>query len=140
MKKITLLLLVLSTYQLVYSQPGTPDPTFGNNGVIKTYPSVQGPHATTFAKEGLLQADGKLILVLQVTAKTQLTRRLANGNIDASYGTNGYSVAVSMIITAAAMQADGKIVVGGTNDGFSDFMLARYNSNVHSTPRLATVA
>jgi hypothetical protein len=95
MRKITLLLLILSCHQIVRSQIGTPDPGFGNNGVIKTFAPSGGPNSTTFSKECLLQTDGNLIIALMINGKTKLTRRLANGNVDASYGSNGYSVAVS---------------------------------------------
>lgn len=131
MKKRTLLflLLFLSYYQFIFSQSGAPDPGFGVGGVVKTYPATPGPNSSTSAKEGLLQADGKLILGLLANGKTKLTRLLANGTVDASYANNGYSVAVSMIITAGALQADGKIVVAGSTNGQSDFMLTRYNTD-----------
>jgi uncharacterized delta-60 repeat protein len=127
MKKITLLLLLLSCYLLATTQ--SIDPNFGNNGAIKTYAAAAAPNPITSSKECLLLPDGKFIQVLQSFTKTRLSRRLANGTIDAAYGNNGYSVAVSINLSAAALQTDGKIIVAGTRDGSSDFVLARYNTD-----------
>lgn len=129
MKKIILLFSILSCCQVVKAQSGFPDPSFGNNGYIATYNSATGTFFTTIARECFVLPDGKFIMVLQAGSKTRLTRRLPDGSIDASYANNGYSVVASMIITAAAMQSDGKIIAAGNTDGTTDFMLARYNTD-----------
>ena len=128
MKKIILLFCILSLYHGVKGQSGTPDPAFGSNGYILTPPPATGNILPAFARQCLIQADGKMYMVLQAN-KTKITRRLSNGDVDASYGNNGYSVVTSMSVTTAALQTDGKIVVAGATDGFSDFMLARYNTD-----------
>lgn len=128
MKNTLLLFCVLLTYQLAISQSGTLDASFGNNGIIKTYPTG-GSSSSVYAREGMLQTDGKLVLALQTPTKTRLTRILTNGATDLSYGVDGYSVAVSINVYAAAMQANGKVVVAGIMNGNSDFILARFNTN-----------
>jgi uncharacterized delta-60 repeat protein len=129
MKKSTLLLCLLVSFFLVKSQNGIPDPGFGINGVVKTPAPPTGINGGSFAKEGLLQADGKLVLAVYVNGKSKLTRRLADGTIDSGFANNGYSVVVSMVVEAAAMQADGKIVIAGAKNGQIGFMLARYNAD-----------
>ncbi len=129
MKKIILLFCILSLYHVVKGQSGIPDPSFGTNGSIITPPLSTGNIFSPIARQCFVQPDGKIYLVLQANSKTKITRRLSNGSADPSYGDNGYSFVTSMIVTAAALQTDGKIVVAGGPDGFSDFMLARYNTD-----------
>ena len=128
MRKIIFLLCVLSLNQITHGQSGTPDVSFGDHGAILTSPTTTGNVYSSNAKQCFIDADGKLTMVIQ-SAKTGLSRRLPNGNIDVSYGHNGYSDVVSMSVMTAAKQSNGKIIVAGTTNGFSDFMLARYNTD-----------
>ncbi len=129
MKKIILLFCIIALYHGVKGQSGVPDLAFGNNGAILTPPSSTGDIFSPIARQCFVQADGTIYLVLQANNKAKITRRLSNGNIDLSYGNNGYSVVASMNVITAALQADGKIVVAGGTDVLSDFMLARYNTD-----------
>ncbi len=129
MKKIILLFCILSLYQTIKAQSGLPDPSFGNNGAIITSADSTGNLFSPIARKCLIQPDGTIFLVLQSNNKTRLARRFPNGDIDPGYGINGYSVVVSMNVTTAELQADGKIVVAGGTDDLSDFMLARYNTD-----------
>jgi len=127
MKKFLLLFSILVMFNCINGQPGTLDPTFGNNGFIMTPAPINGNGFQTIAKYCLLPGDGSMYFVLQPNGKTKINRRLSNGAVDASYGNNGFSDVVSMFPSAAALQADGKIVVGGT-DGNQSLMLARYTT------------
>lgn len=127
MKKIVLLFIFITSYFFVQSQNGNPDPGFGINGVVKSYSSQEGSPGTSFASDAIIQEDGNLILVVSKNSKTVLHGRLPNGNTNESFGINGFSEAVSMIANAAARQPDGKIIVAGTTNGASGFILARFN-------------
>jgi len=85
-----------------------------------------------------LQSDGKIIVVGFSGAGSYtdlnnfaLVRFNADGSLDQSFGSGGKIKSASGIATSAVLQADGKILVGGTyNTGSSHgFMLARYNPN-----------
>lgn len=105
---------------------GLPDMNFGTNGIVTTsqtigdYPSMQG-------NAGLVQPDGKIIVVGSTTLNggqfIALTRYLANGSLDSSFGYGGIVSTERGDVTAAVLQNDGKIVVA-SND-----LLARYNPN-----------
>jgi len=130
MKKFLLLFYTLSLCLFLKSQSGSPDPSFGTNGHIFTYSdNSSGVVFSSVPRQSFVLADGKIIMVLQSNNKVKLTRRLANGEIDASYGSNGYSKVASMSVSAAAIQADGKIVAGGTNNAGTGFVLARFNTD-----------
>ncbi|MDY6902320.1 MAG: DUF4347 domain-containing protein [Cyanobacteriota bacterium] len=114
-----------------YNSNGSLDTSFGNAGSLVT------DFGQDFGRNVLVQPDGKIILAGYVgngSSDPVLIRYNADGEIDRSFGdagkvdgTGGY---------AAALQSDGKIVVGGriyikTGNNTSNFYLAlsRYNSD-----------
>lgn len=114
---------------------GTLDPTFGSNGIVRTsigYPSVSdSPVAVHILQDGRIliggQADG---------TDFALARYLANGQLDASFGTNGLvktPTAWHDVVTDLALLPNGRIVAVGfdqSNDpAMSHFRLARYLPN-----------
>jgi uncharacterized delta-60 repeat protein len=122
-----------------YHTDGSLDPTFGVNGII----------ITTFAGRGsdeayamALQSDGKIVVAglshnfTSTSENFALARYDANGNLDPDFG-NGGKVLTDFfsrndIVTALAIQADGKIVAAGragVNSFDSTLVLARYDSN-----------
>ena len=130
MKKIVLLLYAFSLCLILKAQSGTPDPSFGTNGHIFTYSdNSSGVVFSSVPRQAFAVADGKIIMVLQANSKVKLTRRLTNGGLDASYGTNGYSKVASMTVNTAAIQTDGKIIVAGNNFTNTAFVLARFNTD-----------
>jgi hypothetical protein len=94
MKKIIFLLVILLLYNVSEGQSGTLDPSFGNNGYILTSATPSGNTFSPIPRQCFVHNDGKIFLVLQANNKTKITRRLLNGNIDLSYGNNGYSVVI----------------------------------------------
>jgi len=76
-------------------------------------------------------ADGSFYLVFGLGTQTFVTHRFANGALDVRYGDMGYSTPVSISNAKAALQADGKVVIGGDMSEFnlSDFAFARINVN-----------
>jgi|GEM_PF-4745070 len=114
---------------------GTPfgaDLSFGVNGIARTNlaTSIQFPHA------GLtVQADGKILVASEAGGSGwKISRYLANGNPDTSFGIGGttttslapgYPVPYRIVV-----QADGKILVGGKySSGYGSAVLTRYNQN-----------
>ncbi|MEO6719634.1 MAG: T9SS type A sorting domain-containing protein [Ferruginibacter sp.] len=134
MRKIFLVLFAVSIYISGSGQIGFPDLSFGTNGYISSAAASNGRPSFQTAKAGFIDANGKILLALQVGNKTVINKRLPSGLPDLTYGKNSFSAAVSLIVTSAAMQADGKIVVAGTPNGSDDFMLARYNTDGELDP------
>ncbi len=118
---------------LRYHRNGTPDTSFGGNGLVVTPfgTSVSNDVANAVA----IQADGRIVVAGSVGSTTNrrvgVVRYLANGTRDTAFGDNGR---VTMDFAsggtgaaAMAIQPDGKIVlVGGTG---SDFAVARLNAD-----------
>jgi uncharacterized delta-60 repeat protein len=125
-----------------FNADGSLDQTFGNNGSVET--TFGDP--TAAARAVVLQADGKIIVVGVSGAGSYselndfaLARYNPDGSLDPSFGTGGkvkthfpgvFNTGSSA--TSAALQFDGKLVVGGhyKNERTPhQFALARYNSN-----------
>jgi uncharacterized delta-60 repeat protein len=133
MKKIILLLTLYGTSNLIYSQPGQLDPSFGTNGIVR---NSFGPkiNESTEGRQVLLQADGSIYILTETKEQTLIAKRLKNGSPDSSYGNNGFSVSVPFYGTHAAMQLDGKIVVAGSSSNGDNYQneqvsVARFNTN-----------
>jgi uncharacterized delta-60 repeat protein len=120
---------------------GTPDPTFGNHGIVLTSFGTPGSNFRVDAAASALavQADGKIVLAGSATFTWEgrvpppsgftlytdfaLARYNAGGSLDKSFGNAG-EVVTSFGFTAPvhgtdqasaiALQSDGKIVVAGT--------------------------
>ena len=130
MKQYFLILACIFFYTLEGSNPTVFDTSFNGVGYVE-----QSLGATQAAGQNsvLMQADGKIISI-GVTSDTTprsilLTRYLPNGTVDTNYGTNGITTqnfGYNTYAYAAAIQADGKVVVVGTTSGIiSSFF---YNS------------
>jgi uncharacterized delta-60 repeat protein len=114
-----------------YNANGALDTGFGTGGKVKAPPGS--------ANAAALQRDGKILAAGAVPSGAAtdfaLARYNPNGTLDASFGTGG-KVTTSIgpgndSISGIGVQADGKIVVGGTtfNGTSEDFAVARYNAN-----------
>jgi uncharacterized delta-60 repeat protein len=120
-----------------YNPNGSLDTTFDGDGAVSTDFSGGGDYASVI----LLQGDGKIILagisagsIIGSTYDFALARYNSDGSLDTSFDGDGKVVndlsGDSDHLQSAALQADGKIVVGGSSDGLAlDFVLARYNAN-----------
>jgi uncharacterized delta-60 repeat protein len=121
---------------LRYNVNGSPDNTFGTSGKVVTTISSGVDRGQCV----LIQPDGKIILTgfshYMNDAAITTVRYLSSGTIDTTFGTQG------MVITpvgvngpsyayTAALQPDGKIIVGGYGNTVpgGDVALIRYNSN-----------
>ena len=117
-----------------YNANGTLDASFGTNGKVATsFGTMSDAYSVA------LQSDGKIVVVGTVSnggfSYFTVARYTTNGSLDTTFGTGG--VVFSQLgvgnsqATSVFLQADGKIVVGGTdfNGEFDAFALARYNTN-----------
>ncbi len=125
--------LVASKYEIElarYDPDGTPDKTFGSDGIVTARLDSSG--SSFFASSICIQKDGKIIITgtLENTS-FQLLNFLArfnnNGSLDNTYGTNGFTV-VDFNITSSAIQSNDKIVIAGYDAGGNkNIAVARYD-------------
>jgi uncharacterized delta-60 repeat protein len=113
---------------------GRLDPSFGGDGVVERF-TEDGIDATALA----LQPDGKILVAgsagVSISA-VQVTRYLANGQLDQGFGDDGVALLPDTCCDAAhamglAVQPDGKILVGGwiNNTDTQDSFVARLMPN-----------
>jgi uncharacterized delta-60 repeat protein len=120
------------------AQAGSLDLSFGDSGIVTNSIGEYGSRANAIA----IQADGKIVVAgeSQTTGTWgapsvfALTRYNTNGSLDNTFDTDGIvttSIGFSCVANAIAIQADGKIVVAGSdyNNGNYSFALTRYNTN-----------
>lgn len=116
---------------LCFDSTGTPDSTFGINGIIKDYDFIGSVEDIIPTESGLISCVSSMSFII---AKYHYS-----GSRDTSFGTNGYVTddfgsnqwAAS---TQCALQPDGKIIASGWVDythlgNGEDFVLARYTAD-----------
>lgn len=112
--------------------PGTLDETFGDGGLVVL------PFSGGDGRAVLVQPDGKIVVAgkTQTASGAALTvvRLLANGSLDATFGTAGAVERVlggSSLLHAIKLQPDGKIIVAGYARPVvgDDFAVLRYLAN-----------
>ena len=141
MKKYTIsklsgsIILFFALPFVTFSQDGSLDITFDNNGIATT--SI-GTNSEALAIA--IQADGKIVAagmssIVNNQNVITLTRYNTNGSLDNSFGNAGIvttSIGTNSGAFAIAIQADGKIVAaGGSQVDFDTevFTLTRFNTN-----------
>lgn len=124
MKKNLLVLLAIWYIGYCTAQSGQPDPSFGSGGIVKT--DMGAPlFYNNSSSQVLKDVDGNIYIICNYP--TFISKRLANGAIDSSYGFNGYSRAVPFNDVCAALQPDGKILIAGSN--YKSNGIARINAD-----------
>jgi uncharacterized delta-60 repeat protein len=121
-----------------YNAEGSLDAGFGTAGLVITSvgASVNGGSAVAVA----IQPDGKIVAVGSADTDFAVVRYDTVGALDQSFGTGGIAttmvgVGVSSPVSAGALQADGKILVGGRSFArmeqvpVDDFAVVRYLSS-----------
>lgn len=125
-----------TTYEMTLAgllPDGSPDPGFGAGG--KTVLAVGGSECRGIA----IQADGKITAAGpfygSASGGTIAARFLASGLLDPSFGTGGTATVDLMSATGVALDAGGRVVVGGT--GFNATMaLTRFLADGRLDPSL----
>lgn len=122
-----------------YNPDGTLDVSFGSNGIVTTsFPNVGNDY---FASDGVLQDDGKLVLVgcgeySSLPPDFCVARYNIDGSLDTLFGTSGLVETDASVYTnyaySVALDSDKKIIVAG-GSGYSapnaGFEVVRYNTN-----------
>lgn len=133
------LLLVRSAFAL----PGDPDPTFGQDGRARLGFAAGQDYAHAVAQ----QSDGKLIVAGAgnnggwSAAQIFVARYNTNGTLDPTFGDGGVvwhfaDPETIFIANAVAVQSDGKIVIGGYQEGDNtpNMFVARLDSSGNLDP------
>lgn len=134
----TLYFFVLFSINSVYSQPGSPDQEFGNNGVVVS--SFYIGHEEISSIQQL--SEGKLLAVGNAENSQDggmtILRYNLDGTIDESFGNTGHVITqfengIAFANTSAVLP-DGKLILGGslnypTSPALTDMALARYHPN-----------
>jgi uncharacterized delta-60 repeat protein len=120
------------------AQPfGTPDPSFGSNGVVTTAVGSGTSHDVPYAV--VVQPDGKIVVAGTCASVFCVVRYETNGLLDTTFGTGGRVLKTLFgggstyggdRAYAMALQPDGKIVLAGQcASGISQsFCVARFTS------------
>ncbi|MBK8499992.1 MAG: hypothetical protein IPL52_14510 [Flavobacteriales bacterium] len=111
------------------TEEGLLDTGFGSGGVVSFADS-----GLSQGRDIVVQDDGKVVALCWSNSGTFVLRYMVNGALDTSFGIGGQALVADLTMSAwaIAMQADGRIVVGGGGDGF---IIARLNTD--GTPDLA---
>jgi uncharacterized delta-60 repeat protein len=129
---------------LRYNSDGSPDQTFGVNGVVTT--NIEG---SDYGNAVALQPDGKIVIVGKTSSASDtyalVIRYNTDGTLDNTFGENGivtYNGTAGGWDTLAdvAIQPDGKIIATGETSpanflALTDVLVLRYNSD--GTPDVA---
>ena len=139
---------------LRYNSNGSPDSSFGQNGIIITHPGPLisyigniyfGRHADEYASTVLIQPDGKIVVAgksysyagcydyyggIYCNPALAVLRFNNNGTVDSSFGINGKIVdSVKLLYpSSAVLQTDGKILITGSGNN-GGFTTARFKTN-----------
>jgi len=106
---------------------GIPDPLFGSAGVRVLDDLGFTPYAVAIQRDGRIVLAGKNIDPTDTGSIGIVVRLTASGTPDVDFGTAGKVQMPSVSFRSLALQADGKIVVGG-GDGGGKLVLSRFDS------------
>ena len=112
-----------------YNSNGTLDNTFSGDGKV-----ITGFGGGDVCSSAAIQDDGKIVAGGFTDGGFALARYNKNGTLDKTFSKDGLvtTAIIGGVISAIAIQSDGKIIAAGGDDlPFSggDFALARYNKN-----------
>lgn len=122
-------------YTLRYNPDGTPDASFGTNGVAAPDVGLQGDNAAAMA----LQPDGKIVIAgtsndTPSVGFLTLMRMNPNGTLDNTFASSGFIrfgyTTHQNSITSMTLQSDGKILIAGddSTSGSEGFFVGRFTS------------
>ncbi|MEV0175179.1 calcium-binding protein [Streptomyces sp. NPDC050803] len=116
-----------------YLPDGTPDTSFGGDGVVTADATPDTQEAGGDARSLALQSDGKIVVGGEVGSTSfdfVLMRFHPDGTVDSGFGTAGIArtdLGGYDSVESLAIQPDGRIVAGGSSD--DRVALARYTTN-----------
>ncbi len=127
---LAVVLVILTGSPLEVSATGDHlDTSFNGNGKVTT--DFDGLH--DYGNDVAIQADGKIVVVGSASTDQGLIARYnQNGTLDTTFNGTGKRIIPSNRINdvfVVAIQADGKIIVGGNVMNSERMVLARYNVN-----------
>lgn len=115
MKKLITCLFILVVINITANgQPGSLDPSFGKGGKVYFNYSTSDDANYKVGEKVFELSDGKVLVVFAAGINYMATRLLADGNIDRTYGNNGYSDILPFRADNAIIQSNGKIVISGS--------------------------
>jgi uncharacterized delta-60 repeat protein len=103
---------------LRYNADGSPDTTFGNNGMV-----VSNYNMYDMFVDAALQPDGKIVVGGNTDAEYFVARLNTNGIVDSTFGTNGIKVehdGNASTCVALSLRPDGTILSYGNQQQISD--------------------
>jgi len=109
-----------------YDTSGVMDPTFSGGY------NMAGIGSPCYAWGSALQSDGKIVLCGRGSGDVVVMRFTTTGAQDATFGSGGIvqtDLGGSEEANGVAIQSSGKIVVAGSSNNYSGFLVARYKSN-----------
>jgi len=130
-----------------YNADGTPDRSFGTDGIVITALSVGYDYAIAMT----LQNDGKIVATgvsnISGVSNVALLRYNANGTLDTSFSGDGIVTTqignLDSFASAIALQSDGKIVAAGaasiSNNYDFEFAVVRYLTSGSTAPAAPTL-
>jgi uncharacterized delta-60 repeat protein len=138
MLSITGLVLILATAPAARTASGDLDPTFGEDGIVRTDLTPAEDHGFAVA----IQPDGKILVAGEQglggpNPRFAVVRYETDGSIDPSFGGGDGKVSIDITrgydyVYSVRIQGNGKIVLAGTANYFgrnSRFALARLTSD-----------
>ncbi|MCW2924043.1 MAG: hypothetical protein JWM98_1447 [Thermoleophilia bacterium] len=116
-------------FVLRYDTTGVADGTFGTGGLVNiTHGGVRHENVAALAQ----RPDGTIQLFGFDNQSVSTTRLLASGARDTSWrpaGEAAYPTGADIEVTSAATMADGRMVLAGAGNTYSDFLVARLNAD-----------
>src|SRR5271166_5668566 len=107
---------------------GTLDSSFGSGGIVNNSFGALGPVMGV-----VIQPDGKIVALAEGFLGGSVGRFNSDGSVDTTFGNGGFAVSKSLdsgpgILSALALQADGKILVTGAG------LIGRYTTDGQLDP------
>lgn len=110
-----------------FNADGSLDSSFGKGGIVTTEFSSTSTATIEEAAYAVLQPDGKIVAGGYSSKQFALTRYLANGTLDSSFGSGG-KLTLAMggsddFVKGLALQPDGKILASGYSKSAGNYLI-----------------
>ena len=122
----------VESWELIrYNANGSLDTSFGNQGIVTTAPTARMGDAVLYPSAGTPH-DGKIVVagLGYGAGSAEIYRYNPDGSLDSTFGTGGDIVTpFGVTVREVTLDANGRIVVVGSNPAGSANLLARFNVN-----------